>query len=140
MQSSPDYSDVVEIKNITSETITIWWGSDIYNIPPNSVGHIPRLVAMGVKNHESYKGLVIEDEQTPAKTEERTKNSPPETKGTETSEEVLVPWSDPEWDATVCPIEDVMLYATKFNLKIIENTPGETIRAIVDEHFIASLG
>jgi hypothetical protein len=139
--SGPDYNDTVEIENTTNEMISVWWGTDIYNIPPGRGGRIPRIVAKGCVTHESYKGLRIVDEQANAKPAEGAKVPTSEDKGTEAPKEVLAaPWSNSEWDAITCPMDEVTTYVNTFNLKIPENTPGETIRTIVDEHFMGSLG
>lgn len=139
--SSPDYNDLIEIENTTAEMITVWWGTDVYNIPSGRGGKIPRIVAKGCVNHESYKGLRIPDEQADPKPPKGPEVPAPETKGPEAPKEVLVkPWSDGDWNPIECDMSEIDEYIAQFNLTIPENTPGETIRTIVDEHFIDSLG
>lgn len=141
-EQAPDNNDLVEIENITNETITIWWGANIYMVRPGPGSKIPRIVARGSITHESYRGLrIVGDEQANTTAPEGAKASETKDQGTKDAEVVLVkPWSNPEWNPLECEQSEIDDYINTFHLKIAENTPGTTQRTIVDEHFIDSLG
>lgn len=130
--------------NPTKQDVTVWYGHTPYFVPAGDYCEVEDDIADIVVGHNDYKDLQVVPAGERYEGNPETEGSPGKQAGEgqdgdgKDGEEVLTsPWDSAEWNPIEAPLEQVLAYADKHDIKLGDNEAVN--RQIVDEHFLASM-
>lgn len=134
-----------QIYNPTDDSVTIWFGHTPYFVPAKGYCEADDIIAETAVAHNDYKflkviplGEVYDEVNSQAEGTPVVKAGEDQGGDGKVGEKVLTnPWDSAEWNPIEAPWEEVVQYAGKFNIKLVDDQ--QLTRQNVDEHFLASM-